>query len=107
MAAATIYSREIEHVGKRVIEIIWAAFPTTDTTCTVPVSLRGIKAATLTPVHSAALAAAETLSLNESTNFKYTPSGGEISVASSSVTVARVGASVTSALKFCLRIEGY
>lgn len=100
--AITSLSNEVEHVGKRVIERKAGAFSTTDTQGTLSTQLRMIKSASFSPMPGAALAAAECLFLVGTPN-----ADGSLSISSGVVTVGRVGSSVTSALKFQLKLEGY
>lgn len=101
MSAATILSSNIKHTNKRVQQKIVAKFSTTDATCTVPVNAA---LPFVVPVGLVAIgtpASDEILSVSEASHTVQ----GVIVVASGVVTIARTGASKTSALIFALTLE--
>lgn len=100
----TLTGRTLQKLPKSVTEIIAGTFSTTDTSGTFSTQLNIIKSATFSLFPTVVLAAAETLTIIGAT---IAADGSIIVPANKTLTIGRVGASVTSGLKFAVRLEGY
>lgn len=102
--AITITNRTLFKENKTQVEIIAGTFSTTDTSGTITTSLTNILAHSFGLLPASNLAAAESLCLVAGS---ITVNGNTIVPTSKVLTVGRVGAAVTTGLKFSLRLEGY
>ena len=93
-----------EKMLKGVLQIIAGAFSTTDTTGTIVTDLNRVRCALFSLFPASNLAAAESLCIYGAT----VDSAGFIVVPTNkTLNVGRVGASVTSGLKFSVLLEGF
>ena len=93
----------VEKLPKGLAQTLAGKFSTTDTTGTLYTILRRIRSAHFTIINNGAVAAAETLILSGTVD----ASGFYVVAVGGAITIARTGASVTSALTFTVRLEGY